>query len=359
VEPLDLIDEIYEAAVIPDLWLRTLDRLAKIAGGEGAFLFSADHKSTQFLSSPAIEPLFRARLSESWIDHNERDKRLRPILEPRFLTDFDAFSPEELETIPFYKNFLRVAGFGWCAGTAIRSPTTETMVFSIERLFEKGPVEPEAVATLDALRPHLARAAVLSAKIGLLRVRSRVLALEAVDIAAAVLSSSGEVIAANSLLEQCAPAITIRARDLLLFENPSTQTFFENLLAREGQDGAARSFPLRANGVNAPAVAHLMPLRGAGRDLFTGGRLLLYVTALSRRSPLPAALLQALFDLTPAEARVAHLIGGGHTVSEAARHLAVQGNTVRAQLKSIFAKTGARRQAELISIVATQFQPKG
>jgi hypothetical protein len=162
VEPLDLIDEIYEAAVIPDLWLRTLDRLAKIAGGEGAFLFSADHKSTQFLSSPAIEPLFRARLSESWIDHNERDKRLRPILEPRFLTDFDAFSPEELETIPFYKNFLRVAGFGWCAGTAIRSPTTETMVFSIERLFEKGPVEPEAVATLDALRPHLARAAAMS-----------------------------------------------------------------------------------------------------------------------------------------------------------------------------------------------------
>lgn len=63
------------------------------------------------------------------------------------------------------------------------------------------------------------------------------------------------------------------------------------------------------------------------------------------------SLLQEIFKLSHAEARLAVLIPGGATVTEAAAALRVKVSTVRTQLASIYAKTGTRRQAELITLV--------
>jgi DNA-binding CsgD family transcriptional regulator len=62
-------------------------------------------------------------------------------------------------------------------------------------------------------------------------------------------------------------------------------------------------------------------------------------------------IIQGLFDLTPAEARIARGIAAGKTVDDLAKeaHLAV--GTVRQQLKSVFGKTGVSRQAELVGIL--------
>jgi DNA-binding CsgD family transcriptional regulator len=66
----------------------------------------------------------------------------------------------------------------------------------------------------------------------------------------------------------------------------------------------------------------------------------------------PARVLEALFDLTPTEAKVASLLVEGRSVVDIARANKVSANTIRIQLKSVFAKTGARRQAELVSLLA-------
>jgi DNA-binding CsgD family transcriptional regulator len=63
-------------------------------------------------------------------------------------------------------------------------------------------------------------------------------------------------------------------------------------------------------------------------------------------------LLEALFDLTPAEAGVASLLVEGKSVDEIAGARGVMQNTIRMQLKLIFAKTGTRRQAELVKLLA-------
>lgn len=58
----------------------------------------------------------------------------------------------------------------------------------------------------------------------------------------------------------------------------------------------------------------------------------------------------ARFQLTPTEARLAlHLVEGGDIASYA-RGAGVTQGTARSQLKSIFAKTGVRKQAELIRL---------
>jgi DNA-binding CsgD family transcriptional regulator len=77
-------------------------------------------------------------------------------------------------------------------------------------------------------------------------------------------------------------------------------------------------------------------------------------------APLPAAilcglsqpLLQELFALTPAEAAVAAALACGRTVEAIATDCGISLNTARTHLKRIFAKTGTRRQAEAVALLA-------
>ncbi len=58
-----------------------------------------------------------------------------------------------------------------------------------------------------------------------------------------------------------------------------------------------------------------------------------------------------LFGLTGAEATLAVLLANGFTLDEAAVELKIRKNTIRAHLRSIFAKTGVRRQTTLIHLL--------
>ena len=56
-------------------------------------------------------------------------------------------------------------------------------------------------------------------------------------------------------------------------------------------------------------------------------------------------------DLTPAEARVARAIAEGGDLKTLAAGLSLSVDTLRGQLKSVFRKTGTRRQNELAALI--------
>ena len=56
---------------------------------------------------------------------------------------------------------------------------------------------------------------------------------------------------------------------------------------------------------------------------------------------------RARFDLTTAQARLALFLAEGGTVGEYAQAMSIKISTVRTHLKSIFIKTGVKRQTEL------------
>jgi DNA-binding CsgD family transcriptional regulator len=62
-------------------------------------------------------------------------------------------------------------------------------------------------------------------------------------------------------------------------------------------------------------------------------------------------ILQDVFSLTKAEARLAGRLACGETIEDIAEEHGVSISTARVQLKSIFTKTGASRQAELVSLL--------
>jgi DNA-binding CsgD family transcriptional regulator len=69
------------------------------------------------------------------------------------------------------------------------------------------------------------------------------------------------------------------------------------------------------------------------------------------RGPRPEVLEQ-LWRLTPAEARVASALLHGSTLGETARHLGITISTARSHLSRILGKTGTRRQADLLRVLA-------
>lgn len=62
-------------------------------------------------------------------------------------------------------------------------------------------------------------------------------------------------------------------------------------------------------------------------------------------------MITRLFGFTPAEATLAMLLTRGLSMAETSEHLSISQHTARAQLKSIFSKTGVSRQAELVRLV--------
>lgn len=61
--------------------------------------------------------------------------------------------------------------------------------------------------------------------------------------------------------------------------------------------------------------------------------------------------LRKLFGLTPAEANLALLLARGLNLAEVSETQNISQHTARAQLKSIFSKTGVSRQAELVRLI--------
>jgi DNA-binding CsgD family transcriptional regulator len=67
----------------------------------------------------------------------------------------------------------------------------------------------------------------------------------------------------------------------------------------------------------------------------------------------PIDLLRSHFGLTPAEARLTLHLVAGETLRSAAAQFNISYQTARTHLKNIFNKTGACRQAELVTVILT------
>lgn len=349
----ELADRVYEAAVVPDLWASTLSEIGQFGEGVGALLFTSQGQDFRYVASPELQDFVAEFMSGGWVARNDRPARLFSKPHAGFLTDLDVYTPEEIEANPMFTEFLRPHGLGWGAATAITVPSGEQIVVDVERAYDRGPVPAQVVARLDPLRPHLARAATLSARLRLQAVQVAADVLELVGLPAAVLGRQGQALAMN---QSCQSMLGTTARDgrrFSLVDASADRLLVDALqgLARPGLPGP-QSIPIRAWEDGAPAIAHVLPVRRSARDLFTAASAVVIITPLAQGTVPSLSLLEGLFDLTPAEARVARGIAGCRTVEQIAIDVGTSPHTVRAQLKAVMAKTGVNRQAELVSLLS-------
>lgn len=352
----DLVDRIYEAAIVPELWPNVLADLCKV--GEAAFanLFVMNDNDLRSVGTPEANALIADYIALGRPGLNTRITRVvgRPR-RPGFWTDLDIFSESEIDREPFYRDFLHPRGYGWVAATAVNIPTGELLSVSLERHHRRGPYERQTVNKLDLFSRHLSRAGMLAARIGLDRALAMAEALDTVGLPAAVLRFNGRPLAMNGLFEDLLPhVVTDRPARLTLIAERADDLFVHamNSLGYPHHEDSVWSIPLAATDQQPPMIVHVIPIRRAAQDLFAQAAAIVVITPVVAADVPQADVLQGLFDLTPAEALVAREIGSGHSIEVAADILDRSRETVRSQLKNVLAKTGVRRQAELVALLS-------
>lgn len=351
---MDLADRIYEAAIVPEHWAEALEGMNSLSGSESAtlFVFSETGPPRGVSTGMTRHQLDDFVRSDVW-KHSPSVRWTLDTRPDRFLSVDDYLSEEQVASDEAWAP-LAAMGFGRRIASVIQAPGGEQLALVLARMKSLGRYSPANVAALDELRPHLARAGLIAARLGLDRARSMVGALEQLGLAAAVIDRSARVIAANALLADSPRALIPTAFGGVAIHDRLANERFRSALERSATsaEGGAVSIPVGGTDEAPPLILHLLPICGNARDIFTGGQSLLVAIKIQRKGPPQPELLKGLFDLTPAEARLVGELAVGGTLPEIAARIGLSVHTVRVQLRSVAAKTGTHRQAELMQLVS-------
>ncbi len=358
----DLTDRIYEAAFVPDLWADALEAASGVSGSASGSIFVFSD------GSPT-----RGRISDDPPGHGNALETVRSVfdeflmgdnwklspgvmrmydLQPASFVHVEAFmTADEIER-DVQRTRLRALGIGAHLCSAVAMPSGELVTFVFQRWTRDGAYDQSSVDRLDQIRPHFARAGLISARLGMEQARATVSALEAIGLPAAVMTASGRVLTANVLMEKMPSVFIATAHGGMALADISANLLFREAIVHNQQDRVVRSIPIPARESQPALVIHLLPLRRAAHEIFSGADILVAATAVSASATVPSpTLLAGLFDLTPAEARLAAALSQGQPLRDAASDLQITVKTGRTYLERIFAKTGTRQQSQLVALL--------
>ncbi len=185
------------------------------------------------------------------------------------------------------------------------------------------------------------------------KLAAAVAALGMVGAPAAFVTGKGGLLAANPRFEALLGKNILDLRQTLRFPDARMDALYREALHHVRDERRGRSIPMPADQNGRRGILHVIPICGDARDIFTSGGAILVVAGHSAAGGLSQELLQGLFDLTPAEARLARALMQGLTLAEAARQFGILEATTRSQLKAVFAKTGQCRQSDLIRMLTS------
>jgi DNA-binding CsgD family transcriptional regulator len=261
---------------------------------------------------------------------------------------------EEWLANPLMSHYATAAGFDHAAGTAINVPTGDVILVHAHRWKGRPRFDLQDIERLDTLRPHIARAGMLATRWRLERLRGAAEALALVGLPAVIVNARGRVLVANSLIERMASWIAWLPGDRMALLDSAANEMLKQAIGefRDPAGQSIRSIPVRNGEGTESAVVHAVPLVGRARDLYQGAFGIVVITPVGVASTPAESILHALFDLTPAEARVATGIAAGLSPEQIALKHSVSIDTVRAQVKAVLAKTGTNRQAQVAALLA-------
>lgn len=359
-----LLDDIYDAAIDSARWPALLQRLTRASGAAGAMFAALSFKRPEgsFLDTHGLDPALEAAFLQRhqvnpWSLAAARAPCGQPV-HPRRLAALPG-----LRRTDFYGEILEPQGLVSCAFVNLQLGA-DFATGGVSLLLRAGSdgVHDRCVQLLGALAPHLQRATV--AKLRLQEAAPPDGLAEAFDcVASAVLlvDAQARIVFANARARRMLAAADglCSLRDGVAAARLAQTRQLRRLIALAGASvaGAGGSLALPRGGQRAPLVAMVIPLRRAGdrlASLLPRPTAVLLVTdpdeALTSEAAV-AARLRALYDMTPAESRVAVRVAQGLGLQETAARLDIGAGTAHAHLKRVFAKTGVRRQSSLARLL--------
>ncbi|MCF6369959.1 helix-turn-helix transcriptional regulator [Rhizobium halophilum] len=354
-----LQDRIYEAAFFPNLWPRVLDELASQIGAQGALLANISSAASPWIASEGVTDLYRDFFEDGWAYENAKTAALSTKTHSGFLSDALSLGEDWMAQQDVYRDFYWKRGFGFAAGTVIRLPSGDLVGISLEKKRNLGPVLQKDLDLLNSYRPHLSKAVLLGGCLPTAHVEAVLHAMQVAGFAAAAIRDDGKVVGGNGLFDALVPTVVTIGNDRLRFRNASADQFLMTVIeagrtrtwGRQRQH--ASSFPLAGTSDSPPAIVQVVPVTGSARDMFLRTAFFLLVKLVRPQviSP-PVDVIQGLFKLTAAEAKIAQSLIRGETIQTASRRHRISVETVRSHVKSILSKSGFARQTAFVAAVA-------
>lgn len=352
---MSVLDRIYEAAFVPELWPKVLGEIAEgSAANSGAILIIDDRLPPLFTATDnVIETLDSFSQSPFWYV-NPPAHRLRKLKYPGFLERAEFFQDNERQPDnPYHINMQKI-GADWQVATIIDMPEGEMALYTFERNHGLPDFDKSQLTYLDSLRPHLARAGVIATRLQLQRAEANVAAMNAMSVPACVVTASGVVMSTNALFDELSHVLRPAAFGRLSAKDRHADKLLQAAMPAPGytQTPPTRSFPMHLDDGARAIVVHVIPLYRAATDIFNQGAAMVAVTGYSVDGNLPPdAVLRGLFDLTVAEAAIATDLAAGKTLKDIAIQRGIALTTARSQLANVFRKTGTSQQGQLIALL--------
>jgi DNA-binding CsgD family transcriptional regulator len=365
-----LIGEIYDAALDPALWPQVLPKSAQFVGGPAASLFYKDaaSKSGDFACDCGIDPHYRQLYFDKYI-------KLDPLTIGHFFAEVeqpvavaDIMSYDEFLETRAYQEWGRPQGLVDVLNVALDKTATSAAMYCVFRHARDGRVDEQMRQRMRLIVPHLRRAVLIGKVIDLKAAEADSLAdsVDGINAGMFLVDASARIVHANAsghaMLAQGSVLRAVGGK--LLTKDASAEQALNEVYAMAERGDAA----VGAKGIAIPLtaiegtryVAHVLPLtsgarRRAGATYAAAAAVFVHKAALD--TPSPQEVIAKLYKLTPTELRVLLAIMQVGGVSEVAETLGIAESTVRTHLLRLFAKTGAKRQSDLIKLVASYTSP--
>ncbi len=358
-ESSDLLARLYAGIASEAPWQSFLEALARWMASTYATLIltTPGQRQPGTIVTPGADPQF----SEDYISSFFADDPFRDLPEGQVtsLAQFAATHPDAL--FPAYREYLQLAGGEQVLGLDLRFGSDKPGRFEARLRVSRDASLPDFTANdrvrLQSLVPHLRIAVDLFEKLQFAGAQRGVFhaAAQGLGLALVVLDRARRIVSTNALAERFlgeGEGVSRRG-DEIAFAATADRKTIDALLSP--LDGAAGAGVTRFR-INRPAhgdlVATARPLALPAIHSGTGA-LALFLARPASDMRLDPQVLRDVLGLTMAEARLACVLNAGLTLVEAARQLGIAHNTAKVQLRSVFAKTGVHRQAQLIAMLAT------
>jgi DNA-binding CsgD family transcriptional regulator/PAS domain-containing protein len=360
-----VVERIYDAAVDSTGWTEALTLACSFVGGCSANLF---YHST---GGDAVNVFFSFNEDPAWTRlYREKYAPLNPLFPASAFLEVgtvhslsDVITVEEFTETRLYQEWVRPQGILDALYTNLERTATGAAAMSIRRLASDGLFGNEAKARLRMLVPHLQRAVSIGRLLDFHKMNEAALAATVDRLAAAVVlvAADGWVVYVNVKAEaMLAEGDIVHAPDgRLAARNPRAAAALRDAIAacargdaELGTKGLAVSLSPEPR---SPVTARVLPLTSGERRRLLDRHAVAALFIHRQSAPVPAALEIAatLHGLTPAEVRVLAVVAEAGSVDQMATMLGISRATVKTHLERLFIKTGARRQADLVKLLAT------
>lgn len=355
---LDL-ERLYDVVVAPETWPQRLHDIARSTNGVGACLAAGLGSKTLIAKpvSPDLTDPIDDFIDNGWYKRDFRGVRAWPLFRDgrKVLVEHDISTEDERRRSAYHNEWLRPWDLPWWAALNV---TLEDQHYGlvILRNSRQGAITHEEMRPLTALRPHLNRVLTLIDLLSMKRAEAILDAMDLIEKPAFLLNAAGRVTRFNGqakgLLQTDFRLSHGHLRTAHADDSDGLQKLIATALAPGFSIGRTEpSWAVVRRFGRKPLIVNALPIIGGLADILAGARALLVVNDLENNKLPAEEKLRLVFNLTPAEARVALRLAAGEDVAVAAETLGISTGTVRDHLKAIFAKTDTHRQGDLLRLI--------